>query len=101
MEKKDVQKTQDTIEKHLDNKVSVVHFEHQGTFGMNIDAAVKVDLSGLNTKNLMFYSYDPATNRYAPIKDPNAYVDENGFLHFTTSIGGDLVITDKPLTSRK
>ncbi|MCI8350410.1 MAG: hypothetical protein HFJ86_04490 [Oscillospiraceae bacterium] len=101
MEKKDVQKTQDTFEKHFDNKVSVVHFEHQGTFGMNIDAAVKVDLSGLNTKNLMFYSYDPATNRYAPIKDPNAYVDENGFLHFTTSIGGDLVITDKPLTSRK
>lgn len=101
MEKKDVQKTQSVFEKHFDNKVSVVHFEHQGTFGMNIDAAVKVDLTGLNTKSLMFYSYDPATNRYAPIPNANAYLDDNGFLHFTTSIGGDLVITDKPLTSRK
>ena len=101
VEQKDVKKTQATFEKHFDNRVSVVHFEHQGTFGMNIDAAVKVNLTGLDTGNLMFYSYDPATNRYAPIKSSNAYVDENGFLHFTTSIGGDLVITDKPLAPRK
>ena len=67
---------------------------------MEIDAAVKVDMSKLNTNNLMFYSYNPATNRYTPIVNPNASVDANGFLHFTTSLGGDLIITDKPLSLR-
>lgn len=100
IEQKDVQKTQATFEKHFDNKVSVVHFEHEGTFGMNIDAAVKVDLSGLNTKNLMFYSYNPATNRYSPVVSTDYFIDKNGFLHFNTSIGGDIVITDKPLAAR-
>ena len=67
---------------------------------MNIDAAVKVDLTGMNTKNLLFYSYNSKTNRYTPITNADAYMDENGFLHFTTNMGGDLVITDKPLTPR-
>lgn len=100
MEQKDTQKTQSTFERYFDNKVSVVHFDHEGAFGMNIDAAVKVDLTGMNTKNLLFYSYNPKTNRYTPITNADAYMDENGFLHFTTSMGGDLVITDKPLTPR-
>ncbi len=100
MEEKDIQKTSSTFEKYFDNNVSVVHFDHQGAFGMDIEAAVKVDLSKLNTQNLMFYSYNAATNRYTPIAAPNASIDKNGFLHFTTSLGGDLIITDKPLTPR-
>lgn len=100
MEEKDIQKTSSTFEKYFDNNVSVVHFEHQGAFGMDIEAAVKVDLSKLNTQNLMFYSYNAATNRYTPIPVPNASIDKNGFLHFTTSLGGDLIITDKPLAPR-
>lgn len=100
MEQKDTQKTQSTFERYFDNKVSVVHFDHEGAFGMSIDAAVKVDLTGMNTKNLLFYSYNPKTNRYTPITNADAYMDENGFLHFTTNMGGDLVITDKPLTPR-
>ena len=100
MEQKDTQKTQSTFERYFDNKVSVVHFDHEGAFGMNIDAAVKVDLTGMNTKNLLFYSYNSKTNRYTPITNADAYMDENGFLHFTTNMGGDLVITDKPLTPR-
>lgn len=100
MEQKDTQKTQSTFERYFDNKVSVVHFDHEGAFGMSIDAAVKVDLTGMNIKNLLFYSYNPKTNRYTPITNADAYMDENGFLHFTTNMGGDLVITDKPLTPR-
>ncbi len=100
MEQKDTQKTQSTFERYFDNKVSVVHFDHEGAFGMSIDAAVKVDLTGMNTKNLLFYSYNSKTNRYTPITNADAYMDENGFLHFTTNMGGDLVITDKPLTPR-
>lgn len=100
MEEKDIQKTSSTFEKYFDNNVSVVHFDHQGAFGMEIDAAVKVDLSKLNTQNLMFYSYNPATNRYTPIANPKASIDQNGFLHFTTNLGGDLIITDKPLARR-
>ncbi len=100
MEEKDIQKTSSTFEKYFDNNVSVVHFDHQGAFGMEIDAAVKVDLSKLNTQNLMFYSYNPATNRYTPITNPKASIDQNGFLHFTTNLGGDLIITDKPLSRR-
>ena len=100
MEEKDIQRTSATFEKFFTNNVSVVHFEHQGTFGMEIDAAVKVDVSKLNTQNLLFYSYNPSTNRYTPITNPRVSFDQNGFLHFTTTLGGDLVITDKPLELR-
>lgn len=86
--------------KYFSNNVAVVSFSQKGAFGMPVTVAVKADLSKLNPKALRFYSYDTATNSYTAIAQPAYFVDTNGYVHFTTNLGGSVVITDKPLTSK-
>lgn len=88
------------FDKYFANNIKVVKFEHTGPFGMPIEVAVKLDLSNLNTANLHFYSYDAVTNVYTPIANPMYYIDANGYLHFTVSNGGHVIITDSPLTRK-
>lgn len=97
---KSVAATINTFGKYFSNDVAVVGLGQKGSFGMSMDLAVKVDLSGLDTSKLTFYTYDKATGVYAPIAAPAYFVDKNGYLHFTTSVGGDIVITDSPLTKK-
>lgn len=79
------------------NEMVFVHMEQKGDLGFNMNVAVKVDLSKLNKDNLIFYAYNAETNTYKQLKDNEYFIDSNGFLHFTTNIGGDIVITDSPL----
>lgn len=88
------------FQKYYTNKVCVISMAQQGSFGMPVNVAVKADLTGLDVKNIRFYSYDKATNRVTLIPAPNYRIDQNGFLHFTTSLGGDIIITDKALTGK-
>ncbi|MEG0838618.1 MAG: caspase family protein [Hydrogenoanaerobacterium sp.] len=101
--KTDWASTQATREKlkSFGGKMAIVSFAQQGKFGMRVDVAVKTDLTGLNTKALLFYSYDKATNKYTPVPVKKYWIDKNGYLHFDTETGGDLIITDKPLTTKK
>lgn len=86
--------------KFFKNNIEVVSFEQKGQFGMNISAAVKVDLTDLNTKALKFYSYDTQKNVYKEIKNTNFFIDGNGYLHFNTNVGNSIVITDSTLQSK-
>lgn len=74
--------------------VSAIRFDHEGNFGTTISAAVDVDLSGFDTSSLHLYSYDMATNSYEELDNAGYYVDTNGFLHFDTSVGGYIVVSD-------
>lgn len=89
-----------TFGKYFTNQVQVVSFAQKGAFGTAVNVAVKVDLTKLNVNTLKFYSYDASTNKYTEIKVPAYFVDTNGYLHFTTTVGNHVVITDKPLTSK-
>ena len=82
---------------YFNNSIVTVSFGQQGGFGARLQVAVKADLSGLNVKTLYFYSYDRASNSYTRIQSPAYWVDLSGYLHFYTSLGGDVIITDKPL----
>ena len=73
---------------------------HQGSFGMPVEVAVKADLSALNTNTLRFYNYDASTNVYTLIENSQYFIDTNGYLHFTTTVGGPVIVTDVPLTRR-
>lgn len=86
--------------KYFTNKTAIVAFEQSGTFGMPIEVAAKLDLSKLDTKTLKFYTYDAKTNVYAEMTAPAYWIDSAGYLHFTTTIGNNVVITDKPLTRK-
>jgi len=88
------------FEKWFGNKVRVIHLEHAGSFGQTVEIAGKVDLTGVDTSSLLFYSYDKSTNSYKQIKEPNYWLDKSGYLHFTTEFAGDIIISEGPLMLR-
>lgn len=97
---KSIAQTAGTFTKYFVNDIAVVSLGQNGSYGMAIGLAIKVDLSKLNTSKLTFFSYDKATNTFAVIAAPGYFIDSNGYLHFTTSVGGDIVITDSSLTKK-
>lgn len=88
------------FEKWFKNDVSVVSLGQQGSFGQPMEIAVKLNLTGMNTKNLEFYSYDKATNTYRRIEKPADWIDKNGYLHFTTELAGDIIISEEMLEKK-
>ena len=88
------------FEKWFVNKIRVVHLEQEGSFGMPIKIAAKVDLDGMDTKNLYFYSYNKKLNSYHRIGKPAYWLDKNGYLHFTTEMAGDIIIIDGELVRK-
>lgn len=88
------------FEKWFKNKVAVVSLGQQGSFGFPVEIAAKVDLTGMDTKNLVFYSYDKATNAYRRIEKPAYWIDTNGYLHFYTELAGDIIISEGPLEKK-
>ena len=66
-------------------------------WGQPVEIAAKVDLTGMDTKNLYFYSYDKKTNTYRRIEKPAYWIDKNGYLRFTTELAGDIIITEGAL----
>ncbi len=90
-------RTDTLFEQYFSNDLMTVALGQQGGFGMPVDIAAKLD-PALNTTNLIFYNYDPATNTYRQIAAPAYWVDVNGYVHFTTDQGGRIIISDGPLT---
>ena len=78
----------------------MIHLEQQGDFGQPVQIAALVDLSGMDTENLFFYSYNKAANTYRRIVKPAYRIDKNGYLHFTTEYGGEIIISEGPLTPK-
>ena len=92
-------RTTNTFTRFFNNDVMTVSMGQQGSFGQTIRIAAKI-VEGLNTDNLHFYAYDPVANKYTRIATPNYRIDANGFVHFDTSVGGNIVISDGPLVRR-
>ena len=88
-----------TFTKFFNNNIAAVSLGQKGAFGANIQMAVKLDLSKLNTQSLVFCAYDAATGKYARI-NATYKVDAKGYLHFATPVGGEIVISDKPLARK-
>ena len=90
----------DTFKKYFNNEIAAVNLGQKGSYGMDVRIAVKVDLSKLNTENLNFFAYDRESNTYVKLTEPKYQIDANGYLHFDTSVGGDVIITDQALTAK-
>lgn len=89
--------TTNFFEKHFSNDLMTVSLGQQGSFGQPVSIAAKLDPK-LNTENLVFYSYNKETNTYSRIPAPKYWVDKNGYVHFTTQLGGSIIISDGKLT---
>lgn len=85
--------------KWFNNKVAVVSFMQKDSFGGKVSVAAKVDLSGMNTQNLVFYSYNRTTNTYRRVTT-DYRVDSNGFLCFETELGNDIIVSEGPLSAK-
>ena len=94
------QKAQEKFEKYFSNEMRFIQLNQKGSYGMTVKIAAKMDLSGMDTEKLCFYSYDKAGNTYRLIANPQYYVDRNGYLHFAVTKGGTVIISEKPLERR-
>ena len=92
-----VDKTHKLFEKFYANKVQVISFDQQTPWGQKVKAAARVDLALFDTKKLYLYAYDKGKNSYKRISQPEYRIDKNGFLHFTTELAGDIIVSEGPL----
>lgn len=93
--------TKNLFSSQFSNKnIQVIHLDQNGSFGTAaIEVAAAVDLTNMNTKNLVFYRLDRQTGEYTLIEKPNYYIDTAGYLHFFIQQGGDIIVTDTPLVA--
>jgi len=93
--------TKEYFERHYSNNLGVVYLAHEGSYGMTVSIAARLNTSEMDRKNLYFYCYDKRKNSYMRIANPNYYVDKNGYLHFNTIYGGFIIVSEGPLTKQK
>ncbi|MCL2578747.1 MAG: Ig-like domain-containing protein [Oscillospiraceae bacterium] len=77
---------------------SVVILAEQDHFPVPVEISARV--GSINRGNLHFYRYNPDRNNVARISVTDARVDSSNYIHFTTSTGGYIVVSDGPLTLR-
>ena len=88
------------FKKWFKNKnITAVKMAQKGEFGFTVEAAVKVDLKNFKKNNLKFYSYNAATNTYKEIETKYT-IDAKGLVHFNTTVGNYIIITDAPIASK-
>ena len=95
-----VERVENFFDKYFSNTTSVLHFDQTGSWGQAVQIAAKLDLTGMNTNNLVFYSYDKTTNSYSRINNPNYSIDSNGYTHFSTQYAGSIIVSNGPLVKK-
>lgn len=87
-------KVQATFNKHYKNTAAVVKCD-QGNFGMNVQITTRV--GDVDSSKLKFYSYNATDNSVTPLNVTEWSVDDSGFVKFTTSVGGYIIISNGAL----
>ena len=86
--------------KWFNNEIAVIQIDQTDLGTKSTHIAAKIDLTKLDPKTLIFYTYDKGSNTYNLIDNPNYYIDGNNYIHFYTAQGGNIIVTDKALTKR-
>ncbi len=91
-----IQDTVKTFQKWFKNNVTAISLNQNGSLGLPATIAAKLP-KGMKTDALVVYAYNQEANTYTQLKDAKPWVDTNGYLHFSTSIGGHILISDGKL----
>ena len=83
--------------KYYRNRTAVIPLAQEGGFGVPVSVAARISLPHAKAENLYFYSYDPAANSYRQIVQSQVFFDVNGYLHFVTEEGNNIIISDGAL----
>lgn len=89
-----------TFNKWYKNQIRIVHFDQTAPWGTAVNVAAKVDFTVAEAANLYFYSYNRAQNSFAPLSGTNYTTDAAGYVYFTTSAAGDIIISQGPLEKK-
>jgi hypothetical protein len=92
---KEVASAEAIFDKYYQNETAAVFCTQPGSFGMSVTIQARANFSGMDTDNLVFYSY--ADNKVMKLPITAYSVDANGFLHFTTATGGMIIVSDGAL----
>ena len=100
VDSKSIKTAKDKFSGWFKNDIAVVTLSQKGSFGISVEVAAKANLSGMDTSNLKFYAYDRSSNTYRTLEKPGYFVDTNNYLHFYTTYGGDIIISDGTLAKK-
>jgi len=78
------------------SNATVVILTEQAQFPSPVEISARV--GALSSNNLHFYRYDSQMNKYFALTVTNIRLDANNYIHFTTSTGGYIVVSDGPMT---
>jgi hypothetical protein len=62
--------------------------------------SIAIKTTATSVENLVLYSYDRATNTYTMIRNPGCWIDANGYLHFNTTLAGDIIVSNGALAAK-
>ena len=85
-------RTRNLFSRSFDGAMMVISMEQQGDFGMEVRVVAMLD-TALDADNLFFYSFNRETNTFRRFT-PSVRVDDSGFLHFNTTLAGDIIISN-------
>lgn len=91
------QSVQNVFDRYYSNNVTVIRCD-QNDFGMTVEVVAKV--GNLNADSLKFYSYSSSGNTYSDLTVSNVSVDKSGYVHFNTTKGGYIVVSDGALAKK-
>jgi hypothetical protein len=88
---------QDKFEKWYQNDIRVISLAQSDSYGMPVYISAKLNFSGMDTRNLYFYSYNPSTNKYKRLTGTNAKIDQNSYIQFQTESANMIIISEEEL----
>jgi len=83
----------DMLSQRYMNPIAVITFGQDGGFGQEVEVMAKVDLEGMTSKNLRFYSYDSGTGSLTVLDITEYKVNKSGYVRFPVTHGGEIVIS--------
>jgi hypothetical protein len=86
-----------TFENTFKNDLVVAKSEQSGSFGTTVKIAIRAGSVISSHNDLRVYRYDSNTNKYSELKNANPWIDDNGYAHFYTTMGGYFIVSDGPL----
>ncbi|WRS27801.1 hypothetical protein U6B65_01335 [Oscillospiraceae bacterium MB08-C2-2] len=90
----------DAFTKKYDNWAMVICLGQREDFGQTVEVAVKNKLASVKAESMYFYTFNSTTGQCVQLENTGAWLDSNGYLHFNTTAGGNLVVSDGALRSK-
>ena len=85
------------LQQDYSNTRAAIGLSHRGGFGFSVDVVVKPTVQGVKTNDLRAVRYDTDTGKFKELKVENARVDSKGYVHFTTTQGGVIILSNGDL----